>query len=93
MTNLQQYQCQFSLEHEGQTFSTCVLAENKKTAQRRASLDVVIQLYQAGLIAGNKGDIRFQPAPYGNKVNHQKLKSVEFERKYPKVFSKVSFCS
>ena len=66
---LQQYQCQFTLEHEGQTFSTCVLAENKKTAQRRASLDVVIQLYQAGLIPGNKGDIRFQPAPYGNKVD------------------------
>jgi len=51
-----QYQCQFSIEHEGATFSTCVLAENKKTAQRRACLDVVIQLYQASLIPGNKGD-------------------------------------
>ena len=66
-----QYQCQFSLEHENQTFSTCVLAENKKTAQRRACLDVVIQLYQAGLIPGNKGDrygIPNQPGGFGNKV-------------------------
>lgn len=51
-----QYQCQFKLEHEGQRFSTCIMADNKKSAQRKACLDMVIQLYKAGLILGNKGD-------------------------------------
>ena len=52
--------CKFSLTHEGQTFGACVLADNKKSAQRRACLDMVIQLYKAGFIQGNRGD-RYPP--------------------------------
>ena len=47
------------------------MADNKKSAQRKACLDMVIQLYKAGLIPGNKGD-RFGQGFNGPKVIHRK---------------------
>ena len=58
-----QYQCQFQVEIDpSTTFHACVVADNKKTAQRKASLDMVIKLYRANLIEGNRGD-RFSTYP------------------------------
>ena len=47
------------------------MADNKKSAQRKACLDMVIQLYKAGLIPGNKGD-RFGQGFNGPKVIYRK---------------------
>ena len=54
------------------------MADNKKSAQRKACLDMVIQLYKAGLIPGNKGD-RFGQGFNGPKVNNLRpLKNFSF---------------
>ena len=68
------FQCQFQVDLEGQSFHSCVVADNKKTAQRKASLDMVIKLYRSNLIDGNRGD-RF--GIYASKVKTFEYKNLQ----------------